>query len=176
MMSFLKKIERTKKYRLIIEFKGIQIWVLFFIIFLNVKPALALDWDDSEWINAGCPSGIIGTWIASDLNNVDKKIVSINSHIITITNNQDLEQQFSWNNKPRFEKGRFVEINMRALSKGKNMSVYLKIRPHLIKLVKSSDDASLSTYECLIKIFYYDSQQNSNRHQYTDWEFYGLQK
>ena len=175
-MSFLEEFESVVKYRSIMEFKGIRILFLFFVIFLNVKPALALDWDDREWINAGCPSGIIGTWVASDLNNLDKTIVSIGSHIITITNNQGLEQQFSLNNKPRFEKGRFVEINMRSLSKEENKSVYLKIRPHLIKLVKSSDDASLSTYECLIKIFYYDSQQNSNRHQYSDWEFYGLQK
>ena len=175
-MIFLKKIARTKKYKSLTEFKCLLILFLIFIIFLNVKPVLALGWDDSEWINAGCSSGIIGTWIASDLNNVDKKIVSISSHIITITNNKGLEKKFSLNNKPRFEEGRFVEINMRPLSKEKNMSVYLKIRPHLIKSMKSSDDSSLSTYECLIKIFYYDSQQNLNRHQYSDWEFYALQK
>ena len=175
-MSFLKKIARTEKYKSLTEFKCLLILFLIFIIFLNVKPVLALDWDDSEWINAGCPSGIIGTWIASDLNNFDKKIVSISSHIITITNNKGLEKKFSLNNKPRFEEGRFVEINMMPLSKEKNRSVYLKIRPHLIKLMKSSDDSSLSTYECLIKIFYYDSQHNLNRHQYSDWEFYALQK
>jgi len=175
-MSFLKKFTRTKKYKSLTEFKCLLILFLIFVIFLNVKPVLALDWDDSEWVNAGCSSGIIGTWIASDLNNVDKKIVSISSHIITITNNKGLENKFSLNNKPRFENGRFVEINMRPLSKGKNRSVYLKIRPHLVKLMKSSDDSSLSTYECLIKIFYYDSQQNLDRHQYSDWEFYALQK
>ena len=175
-MSFLKKFARTKKYKSLTEFKCLLILFLIFVIFLNVKPVLALDWDDSEWINAGCSSGIIGTWIASDLNNVDKKIVSISSNIITITNNKGLDKKFSLNNKPRFDEGRFVEINMRPLSKEKNRSVYLKIRPHLIKLVKSSDDSSLSNYECLIKIFYYDSQQNLNRHQYSDWEFYALQK
>ena len=156
-MSFLKKFARTKNHKSLTEFECLLIWVLVLIIFLNVKPVSALDWDDSEWINAGCSAGIVGTWIASDLNNVDKKIVSISSHTITITNNKGLEQKFSLNNKPRIEKGRFVEINMRPLSKEKNRSVYLKIRPHLIKLMKSSDDSSLSTYECLIKIFYYDS-------------------
>ena len=175
-MSFLEKIERTIKYILIIIFKGIPIWVLFFIIFFNFKPISALDWDDSQWVNAGCSSAIVGTWIASDLNNVDKKIVSISNHIITITNNKGLEKKFSLNNKPRFVEGRFVEISMRPLSKENNRSVYLKIRPHLVKLMKSSDDSSLGTYECLIKIFYYDSQQNLNRHQYSDWEFYALQK
>jgi hypothetical protein len=175
-MSFLEKFARTKKYKSLTEFKCLLILFLIFIIFLNVKPVLALDWDDSEWINAGCSSGIIGTWIASDLNNVDKKIVTISSHIITITNNKGLEKKFSLNNKPKIEEGRFVEINMRPLAKEKNRSVYLKIRPHLIKSMKSSDDSSLSTYECLIKIFYYDSQQNLNRHQYSDWEFYALQK
>ena len=175
-MSFLEEFARIIKYRSIIEFKDIRILLLFFVIFLNVKPALALDWDDSEWVNAECPSSIIGTWIASDSNNLDKKIVSIGSNIITITNNQGLEQQFSFNNKPRFNKGRFVEINMRPLSKEENKSVYLKIRPHLMKLVKNPNDSSLSSYECLIKIFYYDSQQNLNRHQYSDWEFYALRK
>jgi hypothetical protein len=175
-MSFLEKFAMAKQYRSIIEFKCIPILVLFFMIIFNIKPALALDWGDSEWINAGCSSGIAGTWIASDLNNVDKKIVSIGSHIITITNNKGLEKKFSLNNKPRFENGRFVEINMRPLSMEKNRSVYLKIRPHLIKSMKSSDDSSLITYECLIKIFYYDSQRNLNRHQHSDWEFYALQK
>ena len=98
------------------------------------------------------------------------------SNIITITNNQGLEKQFSLNNKPRFNKGRFVEINMRPLSKEENKSVYLKIRPHLMKLVKNPNDSSLSSYECLIKIFYYDSQQYLNRHQYSDWAFYALRK
>jgi hypothetical protein len=175
-MSFLEEFARVVKYRSIMEFKGIRILFLFFVIFLNVKPALALDWDDSEWINAGCPSGIIGTWVASDLNNFDKTIVSIGSHLITITNNQGQEQQFSLNNKPKLKKGRFVEINMSSLPKEVNKSVYLKIRPHLMKLVKNSDDSSLSSYECLIKIFYYDSQKYLNRHQYSDWEFYALRK
>ena len=73
-MSFLEEFARIIKYRSIIGFKGIRILFLFFVIFLNVKPALALNWNDSEWINAECPSGIIGTWIASDSNNLDKKI------------------------------------------------------------------------------------------------------
>ena len=70
-MIFLEEFARVVKYRSIMEFKGIRILFLFFVLFLNVKPALALDWDDSEWINAGCPSGIIGTWVASDLSNFE---------------------------------------------------------------------------------------------------------
>ena len=148
-------------------------WALFFLVCVN--PVLALGWSDREWIEAGCPSSILGTWTSDHANNRGKKILNIATNKIGVTGNQNVEE-FFFDKENIVSGSRFVEINLQPVSKDKKKNIYLKIRPHLINLKNDPRNINPDAYHCLIKVFQFDSKNKAKFDKYSGWDIYKLKK
>jgi hypothetical protein len=136
------------------------------LIFTNVLPAFALDWDDNEW--ASCPSTLEGTWLSDNPDSINSKTLNIHKNRASITQNMDGEVTFTGNNFVEIEN--FMTIALESTTKEKE--IYLKIRPHIIQTYSDPENRAL----CRIKVFQFNSQAHAKFDKYSSWDIYQLKR
>ena len=90
---------------------------LFFIFFMLVSTnsVFALGWGDEEWVEAGCPSDILGTWVSSGLDIDSQKLLNIYQDKIIFLSNQHFEEKYSYNPKNTLRSNTHVGLNLQPV-------------------------------------------------------------
>ena len=143
--------------------------ICFFVLFSFSGTAYALNWNDREWREAGCPESAIGLWNTDGSNNNDKTM-RIEKHKVSIIADNNIEGEFVYRKKPLKDRGKFIELFVKPVDHEKQ--VYIKIRPHMISQIMGAGDGTQSSYNCLIKVFQYSSQKNAKVNKYLSWDIY----
>jgi hypothetical protein len=141
-------------------------------LFLFTGSAYALNWNDKEWRDAGCPQSAIGLW-KLDGSNGNEKAMRIEKGEIAIMENNKPEEKFLYEQTPLKVGVKYIELFLDPLHHGKK--IYFKIRPHLITPInRDLGDVDKNTYSCLIKVFQYRSAKNAKLDKYSSWKIYQL--
>ena len=145
-----------------------------FFILVSTSSVIALGWDDKEWVEAGCPSNIFGTWVSSGFEINSEKLLNIYQEKIVFLGNHGLEEKYSYNQKNILRNGTYVGLNLQPVSKEK--SIYLKLRPHLVQSENKAIHMNEITQNCFVKVFKFESQKNAMYDKYLNWEIYKFKK
>ena len=153
---------------------GILIVTPLYIIalFLFTSSAYALNWNDKEWKDAGCPQSAIGLWRSDGPDN-NKKDMRIEKGKVAIITNNKSEEIYLYEQTFVKDGSKFIELVLDPVAHKKQ--IYLKIRPHLISPIrKGQGGVNKSSYNCLIKVFQYSSPKKTKFDKYSSWEIYQL--
>ena len=145
-----------------------------FLFVLFISSASALDWMDREWVEAGCPLSIYGVWVSDNEDNKSRKLLSISSNKITLAGNGNVQEQYTFNKKNILSENNYMEVNLNSISKDKKKNIYIKIRPHLINSKSGYKNLNPVTHNCFIKVFQFDSKNESKFDKYSTWDIYRL--
>jgi hypothetical protein len=149
---------------------GACIFIL--ILFAYINFASALNWQDKEWMEASCPNTAIGTWKSENPNFPNGKILNIQKNKISIIGNHNSEEKFIHKKSSVQVGGKFIEMVIQPMEQDKN--IYLKIRPHLITSTRDQGNKKPITYNCMIKVFQFNSQKHAKFDKYSSWDIYQL--
>ena len=106
----------------------VSIFIVTLFAFTNI--AIALNWQDKEVKETGCPETPIREWKSETLNLHNEKIINIQENKIVIIGNQNSDEYFL-RNKNAFKIGeKFIEFTVNTDDRKKEF--YLKVWPHLI--------------------------------------------
>jgi hypothetical protein len=153
---------------------GILIVITIYIIalFLFASSAYALNWNDKEWRDAGCPQSAIGLWKLDGSDN-NAKTMRIEKGKVAIIAENNFEENFLYEQISLKVGDKFIELFLNPVDHVKK--VYLKIRPHLIYPIRRSPEyVNKNSYNCLIKVFQYRSPKKAKFDKYLSWEIYQL--
>ena len=146
---------------------------LFFLL-MSASLAFSLSWNDEEWINAGCPQNIFGTWISSEVGIKNKRSLNITNNKFRFLNNHVLVAEYLFRKRDMVKSEKFVEVKLNFSIKNIKKSIYFKIRPHLVYLNNNDGNVNSNTSNCLIKVFEFDTEDNAKFDKYLNWEVYKL--
>ena len=146
----------------------------FFYILISASSVTALDWGDKKWVEAGCPSNIFGSRISSGFDVNSGKLLNIYQDKIIFLSKHDLGEKYSYNKKNILRGNTYVGVTLQPVSK--EISRYLKIRPHLVQSETSAMDITIIDQNCFVKVFKFESQKNAKFDKYLNWEIYKLKK
>ena len=149
---------------------GACIFIL--ILFAYINFASALNWQDKEWMEASCPNTAIGTWKSENPNFPNGKILNIQKNKISIIGNHNSEEKFIHKKSSVQVGGKFIEMVIQPMEQDKN--IYLKIRPHLITSTRDQGNKKPITYNCMIKVFQFNSQKHAKFDKYSSCDIYQL--
>jgi len=144
---------------------------LFFIIVLTISVS-AFGWNDKEWVEAGCPSNIFGAWVSRGAEINSKNLLNIYQDKIIFINNHNLEKKYSFNSKDILKNSSYVGVKLQPDTKDK--TVYLKIRPHLVRSKTTAEHMNKTIQSCFIKVFKFKSKNFAKHDKYLNWEIYKL--
>ena len=142
------------------------------ILFAYINFASALNWQDKEWKEANCPNTAMGTWISENPNFPNGKILNIQKNKISIIGSHNTEEKFIYKKSSIQVGDKFIEMVLQPMEQEKNL--YLKIRPHLITSTSGQENKILNSYNCLIKVFQFNSQKHAKFDKYSSWDIYQL--
>ena len=141
-------------------------------LFLFTGSAYALNWNDKEWRDAGCPQSAIGLWKLDGSDN-NAKTMRIEKGKVAIIAENNFEENFLYEQISLKVGDKFIELFLNSIDHVNK--IYLKIRPHLISPIrKSLGDVNKNSYNCLIKVFKYSSPINAKFDKYSSWKIYKL--
>ncbi len=143
-----------------------------FFIIVSTSSVSALGWNDKEWVEAGCPSNIFGAWISRGAEINSKNLLNIYQDKIIFINNHNLEKKYSFNPENILKNSSYLGVKLQPVTKDK--TVYLKIRPHLVRSKHTTQQMNKTIQNCFIKVFKFESQKNAKYDKYLDWEIYKL--
>jgi len=146
-------------------------FTLFFII-VSTSLVSALGWNDKEWVEAGCPSSIIGEWVSMEAEINNKNLLNIYQNKIIFINNNNLEKKYSFNPKNILKSSSYLGVRLQHVNEDK--TVYLKIRPHLVRSKTTVKDTNKTILSCFIKVFNFESKKLVKHNKYLDWKIYKL--
>jgi hypothetical protein len=132
-----------------------------------------LNWEDKQWLQRGCPSSLIGTWVSGDNNFSDLKTLTVQDNLISITSSNKGKQNYMYSGNITPGPNRFVELRLESADKN---AFYYKVRPHKVSLSKGHNEINLKSSDCFIKIFEYVSKKKAKLDRYVDWDIYILKK
>jgi hypothetical protein len=142
------------------------------VLFLFSSSAYALNWNDKEWKDAGCPQSAIGLWKFDGSDNKEKTMRIEKGKVAIIAGN-NIEEKFLYETISLKVGDKFIELFLNSIDHVKK--IFLKIRPHLISPIrKSLGDVNKNSYNCLIKVFQYSSPINAKFDKYSSWKIYKL--
>jgi hypothetical protein len=122
----------------------VSIFIVTLFAFTNI--AIALNWQDKEVKETGCPETPIREWKSETLNLHNEKIINIQENKIVIIGNHKSDEYFL-RNKKSFKIGeKFIEFNINTDDRKKE--VYLKVRPNLINTKTDYENSNNNTYNC----------------------------
>ena len=142
--------------------------ILFLLLVGFPRPGHSVDWNDKTWINSGCPNGVLGNWLSQ---NDENKLSIENNRIITRTLDKK-EKYYSYTGNPLTSGKRFIRLSLEQMNINEATQMHLKIRPHLTHSFQSSKVASSESSECLIKVFYFESEKDAKFGKYISWDIY----
>jgi len=145
---------------------------LFFFIVVSASSVSALDWNDKEWVEAGCPSSIFGEWVSTEAGINSKHLLNIYQNKIIFINNNNLEKKYSFNPKNILKSSSYLGVRLQHVNKDK--TVYLKIRPHLVRSKTTAKHMNRTIQSCFIKVFKFEFKNFAKHDKYLDWEIYKL--
>ena len=154
-------------------------------MWFHVDSVFALKWIDKEWINAGCPSSVLGKWVSGhdEVSNGKSMVIKPSDHLtasgkggLLITISSDDVNKASSTGNVYVNGDRFVEIMRHSPHGAKDHIAYLKIRPRLVRLENSFDPKKISFNDCYIKVFKFFLRQRAKADKYLDWNIYKLKK
>jgi len=156
---------------------GIRVFLCVFIFMLiSSIPVYSLDWNDKEWIEAGCPFDIFGKWVSVGVDVKNKKLLSIDQNKIRVLRNQTLEQEYLFKTKDMHRDASFINLKLLPSLNGNKKNLYLKIRPHLVHTKIVSKKLKVNIDSCLIKVFEFESKKSAELNKYLNWGIYKLKK
>ena len=144
---------------------------LFFIIVLTSSVS-ALGWNDKEWVEAGCPSSIFGEWVSTKAEINSKNLLNIYQNKIIFINSNNLENKYSFNSKNILKSSSYLGVRLQHVNEDK--TVYLKIRPHLVRSKTTAEHMNKTIQSCFIKVFKFKSKNFAKHDKYLNWEIYKL--
>ena len=150
----------------------------------TATPAFSLDWNDEEWAQAGCPKGVVGTWLPQDLQSKWGTLTIREGTLICVQNQSggkklpthEWVRQYSFYDSTLAADQRFIKLALHPVKEGKYQSYTVKIRPHLVGLPAGQWATNSSSADCLIKVFKFKSQEEAKFDKYSDWAIYRLKK
>ncbi len=169
---YFKGTDLVKIRKIVGRMTMIGACIFLLILFAYINFASALSWQDKEWKDANCPNTGIGTWISENPNSPNGKILNIQKNKISIIGNHDSEDKIFYKKSSIQVGGKFIEMVLSPMKQEKN--IYLKMRPHLITSRSGQGNNKLSTYNCLIKVFQFNSQKHAKFDKYSSWDIYQL--
>ena len=146
-------------------------YTLFFII-VSTSSVSALGWNDKEWVEAGCPSNIFGMWVSREAENNSNNLLNIYQNKIIFINSNNLENKYSFNPKNILKSSSYFGVRLQHDNEDK--TVYLKIRPHLVRSKTTAEHMSKTIQSCFIKVFKFKSKNFAKHDKYLNWEIYKL--
>jgi len=146
--------------------------IFFLILFAYINFASALNWKDKEWVEASCPNTAIGTWKSENPNFPNGKILNIQKNKVSIIGNHNSGEKYIHKKGSIQVGGKFIEMVLQPLENEKN--IFLKIRPHLITSKSGHENNKPITYNCMNKVFKFDSQKHAKFDKYSSWDIYQL--
>ena len=150
----------------------------------TATPAFSLDWNDEEWAQAGCPKGVVGTWLPQDPQSQWGELTIKAGALICVQNQAGGEKlptvewirQYSFDDSALAADQRFIKLALHPVKEGKYQGYTVKIRPHLVGFHAGQWVNNSSSSDCLIKIFKFKSQEEAKFNKYSDWAIYRLKK
>ena len=167
-------MNKFKHFKLNSRFKTKAVFLAFFLILILTKAASALDWNDKEWVGAGCPPNVFGTWVSDDMNMGNERVLNIKHDKISLITNHVLEEEYFFDKKNMVMHAKFLEVNLQPILSNGKKSAYLKIRPHLVSSKNDSKSTNTIAQNCLIKVFEFESENRAKFNKYLNWEIYKL--
>ena len=139
------------------------------ILSAYINTVSAMNWEDKEWVEAGCPIAIRGTWSSGSPNEKIKKSLNIQTDKISITHAQNNKELFSFSGKTLKKRGRYAEMALQSRNIEINKDTYFKIRP-----LMAPESRKSGAYTCFIKVFQFNSEKNMKFDKYSSWDIYQL--
>ncbi len=146
----------------------VSISILFLLLISLPGLGSAVDWNDKSWRISGCPKGVLGNWLSQ---NDEHKLSIENNRIITRTL-AGKETVYSYTGDPLESDMRFIKLSLEQMNVNEATQIHLKIRPHLIHSLQNSEEASSKSSDCLIKVFYFESEKDAKFDKYLNWDIY----
>ena len=170
--NFWSKLVGLNFFEIKSSYKVAVYFFSFFYFLISASSVTSLDWDDKKWVEAGCPSNIFGSRISSGFEVNSGKLLNIYQDKIVFLGKHDMEEKYSYNKKNILRGNAYVGVTLQPVSK--EISRYLKIRPHLVQSEISSMDMNIINQNCFVKVFKFESQKNAKLDKYLSWEIYKL--
>ncbi len=148
----------------------------FFCLAMSVAAlAFALDWNDEDWLKAGCPGDIAGKWMLRGDATASNQTLTVQSNQIKFTSEAGDQKVIAFSQDARSNGPIILELNDSDLSGVRETlpyPPYWKVRPHLVMGHASSDNELAEWSPCLIKVFRYRYQDQIAADKYVSWDIY----
>ena len=168
---FYKRSSLLKLRNLILNLIITLFFSLTGIFSFFIPPSYSLDWQDEEWLNAGCPKNIAGDWLADNPAITNLKSVSFSKKEITYTSQKNKTQKFGIIHSSFISENQFIKMKIKPLNKEKEEII--KIRPHLVHINSKREK---ETSSCMIKVFSFNTEKHSKTGRYSGWNIFRLIK
>jgi hypothetical protein len=139
-----------------------------FLISAPTSPVYALDWDDKNWKEYGCPENMLGSWVSRDKG--DRLLIE--AHRLIIKSNEGDQKYYSYKYSSSIGENRITEIILKSKNMDNESQRYLKIRPHIAQSPVTGSLQKEKTASCQIKVFQYENQKNAKLDKYMSWNIY----
>jgi hypothetical protein len=139
-----------------------------FLISAPTSPVYALDWDDKNWKEYGCPENMLGSWVSRDKG--DRLLIE--AHRLIIKSNEGDQKYYSYKYSSSIGENRITEIILNSKNNTGNGPMHLKIRPHITHISRNGNGGQAISVSCQIKVFQFENQKDAKLDKYMSWNIY----